>query len=107
MSVTYSRNDIEKFTYFFVIKNNKRTLSSLPVTEFFIYAFENPVSAERGINHLKDEYTISVTELTDEVYSKGSFDHPRYRNQKNEYIKFKYKELPITPVLAWESRIVP
>lgn len=106
MDAINSRNDIETFTYFFVTRNNKRTLSNLPVTEFFIYEFQNPVSAERGISQLKDEYTISVLELSNETYNKGSFDHPKYRNQKNEYIRFRYNELPVTIVSVEESRIV-
>ena len=105
MDILYSRNDITRYSYFFLTRNNKRTLSKLPMIEFEIYQFENPVTADRGIARLTDEYTISVLELSDEVYKKESFAHPKYRNQKNEYVKFKYSELPVSIVKAEDSRI--
>jgi hypothetical protein len=106
MDILYSRNDIAKYSYFFLTRNNKRTLSKIPMIEFEIYQFENPVTADRGISHLTDEYTISVVELSDEVYKKESFSHPKYRNQKNEYLQFKYSELPVSVVKVEDSRIV-
>ena len=106
MDILYSRNDIAKYSYFFLTRNNKRTLSRIPMIEFEIYQFENSVTADRGIAHLTDEYTIIVLELSDEVYKKESFAHPKYRNQKNEYVRFKYSELPVSIVKAEDSRIV-
>ena len=99
-----SRNDIEKYSYFFVTKNNKRSLSKLPASEFFIYRFENPVSSSRGKEFLTDEYVTNVYELSDNLYSQGSFLHPKYTNQKNLPIEFKYTELPVIDVLVEESR---
>jgi hypothetical protein len=99
-----SRNDIEKYSYFFVTRNNKRSLSKLPASEFFIYKFENPVSAQRGKSFLTDEYVTDVYELGNNTYSQGSFLHPKYTNQKNLPIEFNYNELPIINVLVEESR---
>jgi hypothetical protein len=99
-----SRNDLERFTYFFASKSVKKYLSSLPIVEFYIYKFENPVTAERGKKHIKDEFTIDVYQLTDDEYKDGSFEHPKYRNQKNQYIKFKYIDLPIKQILVESSR---
>jgi hypothetical protein len=99
-----SRNDIEKYSYFFVTKNNKRSLSNLPASEFFIYKFENPVSPQRGKDFLTDEYVTKVYELGDSTYNQGSFLHPKYTNQKNLPIEFKYNELPVIDVLVEESR---
>lgn len=105
MDIITSRNEITKYSYFFVTRNNKRTLSRIPMVEFEVFRFENPVTADRGISHLTDEYTISVQELSDELYKKGSFPHPKYRNQKNEYLQFSYSELPVSVVKVEESRI--
>ena len=99
-----SRNDIQKYSYFFIAKNNKRSLSKLPASEFFIYKFENPVSAERGKKFLTDEYTTNVYELSENIYNQGSFSHPKYTNQKNLPMEFKYTELPVIDVLVEESR---
>jgi hypothetical protein len=99
-----SRNDIEKYSYFFVTKNNKRSLSNLPASEFFIYKFQNPVSASRGKEFLTDEYVTKVYELSNNVYNQGSFLHPKYTNQKNLPMEFKYTELPVIDILVEESR---
>jgi hypothetical protein len=99
-----SRNDIQKYSYFFITKNNKRSLSKLPASEFFVYKFENPVSADRGKNFLTDEYTTNVYELSDNLYNQGSFFHPKYTNQKNLPMEFKYTDLPVIDVLVEESR---
>ena len=103
MAIT-SRNDLERFTYFFASKSVKKYLSSLPIIEFHVYKFENPVSAERGKNHIKDEFTIDVYQMTEEVYKTDSFEHPKYRNQKNQYIRFKYSDLPIKEIRVEDSR---
>lgn len=103
MAIT-SRNDLERFTYFFASKSVKKYLSSLPIIEFYIYKFQNPVSAERGKNYIKDEFTIDVYQLTEDVYQNDSFEHPKYRNQKNQYIKFKYIDLPVKEILVESSR---
>lgn len=99
-----SRNDIEKYSYFFVTKNNKRSLSNLPASEFFIYKFENPVSAARGKEFLTDEYVTKVYELSDNVYKQGSFFHPKYTNQKNLPMEFKYTDLSVIDILVEQSR---
>jgi hypothetical protein len=103
MAIT-SRNELERFSYFFVSKSVKRYLSPLPIIEFYIYNFENPVSAERGKKYLRDEFTIDVYQITEGVYRNESFEHPKYRNQKNEYIKFKYLDLPVKIVPVDASR---
>lgn len=103
MAIT-SRNELERFTYFFVSKSVKRYLSPLPIIEFYVYKFDNPVSAERGKNYLKDEFTIDVYQMSEEVYKNGSFEHPKYRNQKNQYIRFKYIEVPVKTVPVEASR---
>jgi hypothetical protein len=103
MAIT-SRNDLERFTYFFVSKSVKRYLSPLPIIEFHIYKFDNPVSAERGKKYLKDEFTIDVYQMTEEAYKNESFEHPKYRNQKNQYIKFKYIDIPLKIVPVEVSR---
>ena len=90
-----SRNDTPTYTYFFVTKNNNSTLSKLFQYEFFIYQFQNPVSAARGISYLTDQYTINVIQLTKDQYNKESFTHPKYTNQKNEPLQFEYTLLPI------------
>jgi hypothetical protein len=101
---TLSRNEISKYSYFFVVKNNKRLNSTLKQNEFFVYKFENPVSAARGKALLTDAYTTDVYEMSDDFYQKESFTHPSYRNQKNEFIKFKYTLVPVVAVTADQSR---
>ena len=75
-------------------------------SEFFVYKFENPVSASRGIAYLTDEYTVSVIQLTEDDYQKGSFTHPKYTNQKNQPVQFKYILIPITDITVDLSRVV-
>lgn len=99
-----SRNDIPKYTYFFVVSNNKRTLSKLVLPEFNVYRFENPVTEDRGKSQLNSEYVTNVVALTDDQYIKESFTHPSYRNQKNQLIKFPYTEIPIIEVKVSDSR---
>ena len=99
-----SRNDIEKYSYFFVTKNNKRTLSRISLSEFLVYRFENPVTEERGKAYLTDEYVTSVYAMSDDFYKKESFAHPKYTNQKNLPISFKYTELPVTVIGVESSR---
>jgi hypothetical protein len=99
-----SRNDIEKYSYFFVTKNNKRTLSRISLNEFWVYKFQNPVTEERGKAYLADEYVISIYAMSDDFYKKESFIHPKYTNQKNLPISFKYTELPVTEIRAESSR---
>jgi hypothetical protein len=101
-----SRNDIEKYSYFFVTKNNKRTLSRISLNEFFVYRFENPVTEERGKEYLTDEYVVNILAMSDDFYKKESFIHPKYTNQKNLPILFKYTELPVTEISVESSRIV-
>ena len=101
---TLSRNEISRYSYFFVVKNNKRLHSALKQSEFFVYKFENPVSAARGKAFLTDSYTTDVYEMTDDFYQKESFTHPTYRNQKNEPIKFKYTLVPVVVVTVDQSR---
>lgn len=103
MAIT-SRNELERFTYFFVSKSVKRYLSPLPIIEFHVYKFDNPVSAERGKNYLKDEFTIDVYQMSEELYKNGTFEHPKYRNQKNQYIRFKYIDVPVKIVPVEASR---
>jgi hypothetical protein len=104
MSNITSRNDLAKYSYFFVAQNNKRTLSQLAMTEFLIYEFENPVTAARGVAYLTSEYTTNIYELTDDLYKKGTFSHPKYRNQKNEYLQFNYSDLPVNIITVDLSR---
>ena len=99
-----SRNNIPKYQYFFVSSNNKRTLSKLPLPEFKVYKFENPVSEQRGRTQLTNEYVTGVVALTDDQYIKEYFTHPSYRNQKNEHIKFPYTEIPVIDVKVADSR---
>lgn len=99
-----SRNDIEKYSYFFVTKNNKRTLSQISLSEFLVYKFENPVSEERGKSHLTDEYVTDVFAMSDDFYKKESFLHPKYTNQKNLPISFRYTELPVNVIGVELSR---
>ncbi len=101
-----SRNDIEKYSYFFVTKNNKRTLSQISLSEFFVYKFENPVTEQRGKDYLTDEYVTRVYAMSDDSYKKEGFIHPKYTNQKNQPIYFKYDELPVIDVKVEDSRIV-
>jgi hypothetical protein len=101
-----SRNDLPRYTYFFVVSNNKRTLSRLPLHEFNVYKFESPVTEARGKTQLNNEYVTSVTVLTDDEYSKNTFTHPSYRNQKNEYAKFKYTEVPVIAVEVNNSKSI-
>lgn len=103
MAIT-SRNELERYSYFFASKSVKKYLSSMPIIEFFVYKFQNPVSAERGKNYIKDEFTIEVYQMTDDFYIRESFTHPKYRNQKNELVRFKYTELPVTEISVEESR---
>lgn len=99
-----SRNELETYSYFFASKSVKKYLSSIPIIQFFIYKFQNPVSSERGKSYIKDEFTIDVYQITDDFYIRESFTHPKYRNQKNELIKFKYTDLPVTEISVEESR---
>jgi len=99
-----SRNNIPKYQYFFVVSNNKRTLSRISFPEFKIYKFENPVAEARGRTQLTNEYVTSVVALTDDQYIKEYFIHPNYRNQKNEHIKFLYTEIPVVDVKVADSR---
>mgnify|MGYP000850207537 FL=1 len=101
-----SRNDIDKYSYFFVTKNNKRTLSQISLSEFFVYKFENPVTENRGKTYLTDEYVTSVYAMSDDSYKKEGFIHPKYTNQKNQPISFKYTELPVVDVRVEDSRTV-
>jgi hypothetical protein len=101
-----SRNDLPRYTYFFVVSNNKRTLSRLPFPEFNVYKFESPVTEARGKVQLNNEYVTSVTVLTDDEYAKNTFTHPNYRNQKNEHVKFKYTEVPVIGVEVKDSKSI-
>jgi hypothetical protein len=83
------RNRIPLYSYFFVVQTNSRTLSKIILPEFKMYKFENPVSSKRGTDQLKKENVTEIRFLTDDQYKKESFTHPKYRNQKNEFIKMK------------------
>lgn len=98
------RNTIPLYSYFFVAQTNSRTLSRIVLPEFKMYKYENPVSIKRGTDQLKKENVTEIKYLTDDEYKKETFTHPKYRNQKNELIKFKYNELPLNILPAEASR---
>lgn len=99
-----SRNETERYSYFFVSKSVKRYLSSMPIIEFFVYKYENSVTAERGKKELRDEFTLDVYEMSEDFYNREYFTHPKYRNQKNEFLRFKYTDLPVNLIAADNSR---
>ena len=92
---TTIRNLTPRYTYFLVVRNTPKSLTDLPLIDYFIYQYIVSVSADRGISDLTTSGTISVVALSDLVYSSGSFIHPKYTNQTDSSLQIPYIEILI------------
>jgi hypothetical protein len=99
-----ARNKSPLFSYFFVGIKNVNPVTKLTVQEFKIYKFENPVTEARGVSYLKSETTTDIYKMSDEVYNKGKFTHPKIRNQNNELAQYMYNQLPVITISVSQSR---
>ncbi len=103
-----SRNLTPKYTYFLVRSNSKSIKTNLTISEYTMYVFQNPVTSDRGIKILTNEYTQEIVPITDEIFPIGTFSHPRYVNQDKQPLIFLYKDVDqvIVPVTASRTEMM-
>lgn len=104
VNLVTSRNLIPKYTYFLVRSNSKSVKTNLPISEYTMYVFQNPVTSDRGISILTNEYTQEITPITDEIFPIGTFPHPRYVNQDKQPLTLLYKDVDQVIVPVTSSR---
>jgi hypothetical protein len=103
-STIKTRNDLPKYSYFMVRMDTKRLLTSLPIQEYEIRYFVNPVTEKRGKDAIKGTGINEIIALTNEAYNNFSFSHIHYTNSKGEKLQLKYKDLNIVTITADSSR---
>ena len=99
-----SRNKSPLFSYFFVGTKNINPVTKLTIQEFKIYKFQNPVTESRGLSYLKSDTTTEIYKISDEVYNKEKFTHPKIRNQNNQLAQYSYNQLPVITISVSQSR---
>lgn len=104
VNLVSSRNQLQKYKYFLVRSNNGKLHTNLPLQEYTMYIFENPVTKDRGISILTDSYTQEITPIADELFPIGDFFHPRYTNQAREPLRFLYKDVDQVVIPVTSSR---
>ena len=102
VNLATSRNSLPKYTYFLVRKNSNKIHSQLPLKEYTMYVFVNPVTSDRGVKILTDSYTEEILPVSNEFFENGGFFHNKYTNQNKEPLKFLYKDIEqiIVPIIA-------
>ena len=97
-----SRNQNPKYTYFLVVSSSENIQSLLPLLEFNIYVFTNPVTADRGNSILTNTFSQQIIPIEDTAFPTGSFPHPRYTNQNSQPLQLFYKDLSqiVVPIEA-------
>lgn len=103
-STIKSRNDLPKYSYFMVRMDTKRLLTNLPLQEYEIRYFMNPVTEKRGKDSIKGAGINEIVALTDAAYNNFTFTHSHYTNSKGEKLKLKYKDLNVVTVNVSDSR---
>lgn len=103
-STIQTRNDLPKYRYFMVRMDTKRLLSSLPIQEYEIRYFVNPVTEKRGKDAISGSGINEIVALTDEAYKNFSFSHSHYTNSKGEKLQLKYRDLNVVTVSVADSR---
>lgn len=104
VNLVTSRNQIPKYTYFLVRSNSKKVKTNLPINDYTMYVFQNPVTKDRGVSILTNDYTLEITPITDEVFPVGTFFHPRYVNQDKKPLTLLYKDVDQVIVPVSSSR---
>ena len=104
VNLVTSRNQLPKYTYFLVRSNTGKIHSQLPLQEYMMFVFTNPVTETRGISILTNSYTQEIAPITDELFPIGTFSHPKYTNQNKKPLTFLYRDIEQTIIPITASR---
>ena len=99
-----SRNQEPKYTYFLVRIHSDMVIKEIPLEEYTMYVFTNPVTKSRGVSILTTAYTKEIIPIEDRLFDIGSVAHPKYTNQNREPLQFYYRDIPKKTVLPEASR---
>ena len=99
-----SRNQLPKYTYFLVRSNSGNIHTNLPLQEYKMYVFTNPVTVNRGISILANSFTQEIVPISNEIFQIGTFLHAKYTNQTNQPLQFFYKDIDQVVIPVTSSR---
>jgi len=104
VNLVTSRNQLPTYTYFLVRSNSANIQSLLPLQEYTMFVFTNPVTQARGTTILTNSYTQEIVPITNQMFLIGTISHPTYTNQNKQPLQFLYTDVAQTIIPVSASR---